>query len=77
MQVNIVIFGNLTDITGSNSIPINDVKDTTQLLQELHHRYPALAAAKYIVAVDKQVINTNTLLQHNSTVALLPPFSGG
>lgn len=77
MQVNIIIFGNLTDITGSSTITVHDMADTKQLLEELHHRYPALAVAKYVVAVDKQVINTNTLLQHNSTVALLPPFSGG
>lgn len=77
MQVNVIIFGNLTDITGSTSIAINDMADTQQLVAALYQRYPALATAKYVIAVDKQVINTNTLLQHNSTVALLPPFSGG
>jgi molybdopterin synthase sulfur carrier subunit len=38
---------------------------------------PALAGMKYIIAVDKQVIIKNTILNNNSVVALLPPFSGG
>jgi sulfur-carrier protein len=77
MRVNIIIFGNLTDITGDTTISLTDIADTDALLKELHHRFPALAHAKYMVAVDKKVIHTNTILQQNNTVALLPPFSGG
>jgi molybdopterin synthase sulfur carrier subunit len=39
--------------------------------------FPAIAGAKFVIAVDKKVISENTILQGNSTIALLPPFSGG
>jgi molybdopterin synthase sulfur carrier subunit len=43
----------------------------------LHRTYPALAESKYVIAVNKQVITSNTSLDENSVVALLPPYSGG
>lgn len=76
MQVKVIIFGQLTDITG-NSLSLNDVTDTDSLLKVLNRQYPALADKKFVVAVDKQVVTGNTSLTDNSTVALLPPFSGG
>ncbi len=76
MPVNIIIFGRLTDITGS-SLALENIGDTNSLVKELHIRYPALADAKYVIAVNKKVANENTALTENSIVALLPPFSGG
>jgi len=76
MSINIIIFGQLTDIAGS-SLALENIADTNCLVEELHNRYPALAKAKYAIAVDKQVVNENTTLTENSIVALLPPFSGG
>ena len=76
LAVNIIIFGQLTDITGS-SLSLDNITDTDKLVRELNKLYPALADKKYVVAVDKQVVTTNTVLTNNNTVALLPPFSGG
>ena len=76
MPVNIIAFGKLSDITGS-SLSIKYVGDTDTLIKELHNIYPALAETKYVIAVDKKIVNQNTKLPENSQVALLPPFSGG
>ena len=76
MPVNIIVFGQLADITAS-SLLLDNIKDTDALLKQLHTLYPALADKKYVVAVDKRVVTTNTVLSNNNTVALLPPFSGG
>jgi len=56
---------------------LENIADTNSLVIELHDLYPALAKAKYAIAVDKKVVNENTTLTENSIVALLPPFSGG
>ncbi len=77
MAVNIIIFGQLTDITGEQNLVINDVSDTNQLIAKLNMMFPAIAGAKFVIAVNKQVISENTILNNNSTIALLPPFSGG
>ncbi len=77
MQITILFFGQLTDITGMASIQLEDITDTDALALLLHQKFPALASSKYVMAVDKKVINSSTLLTNNCTVALLPPFSGG
>lgn len=75
MALNIIVFGQLADITGGN-ITVDDFIDTDSLLKALNHQFPQLANTKFVVAVDKQIIKENTCLNNNS-VALLPPFSGG
>jgi molybdopterin synthase sulfur carrier subunit len=77
MQVKVLFFGSLTDITGCSSLDIADILDTEQLQQQLAAQYPALAKAKYGLAVNKRMITGNTQLQQQDTVALMPPFSGG
>jgi len=77
MKVHILLFGQLTDITRTDTIVLEDVKDTDNLVMALHAKYPALVNTKYLIAVDKKVISVNTPLTDNCPVALLPPFSGG
>jgi molybdopterin converting factor small subunit len=76
MSLKIIMFGRLADIAG-NTIAIDDVKDTDALVNELNKKYPALTNARYVIAVNKQIIKEKTVLDNSSVVALLPPFSGG
>lgn len=76
MQINVIIFGQLCDLLGEKLV-LNNIADTNSLLAVLHEKYPELVNSKYRMAVDKKLITENILLTNNSTVALLPPFSGG
>ncbi len=77
MKVNIIIFGQMVDVTGSSTLLIENVSTTDELVEKLHLQFPAMATAKYAIAVDKKMIRENTSITNNSMVALLPPFSGG
>ena len=77
MKINILFFGQLTDITGTSNMTMEEVSDTNSLIIKLSQQFPALGKSTYIIAVDKHVISENTILSNNSIVALLPPFSGG
>ena len=77
MQVKILIFGQIADITGTNNLTFENVNDTEELLKRLKNDYPALIDSKFAIAVNKRIIKENTALPNNSTIALLPPFSGG
>lgn len=77
MLIRIIIFGQLTEIIKSSEFTLTGIADTNSLANELNKLYPALADAKYMIAVDKQTITGNTILKEGSTVALMPPFSGG
>lgn len=72
-----MVFGQLTDITGSGMIGVESVMDTNSLVDSLKEKYPKLADTKFAIAVDKKVITENTLLNPASTIVLMPPFSGG
>jgi len=76
MSVKIILFGKLADIAGG-PVSVDNVADTDSLINALHKDYPEFAKTKYVVAVDKQIVKGNTVLNKKSTVALLPPFSGG
>ena len=76
MSVKVILFGKLAEIAGG-SVSVDNVADTDGLINALHKDYPEFIKTKYVIAVDKQVIKENTVLRKKSTVALLPPFSGG
>ena len=77
MNVNILIFGQLTDITGTSVVSINHVADTDLLLNKLYTQYPLLKEKKFLIAVDNQIIHKKTEIGEQVQIALLPPFSGG
>jgi molybdopterin synthase sulfur carrier subunit len=77
MHVNILFFGPIKDITGSGSLVMEDIADTQTLVAALQAQFPRIAGTRYVLAVDKQIIQKNTALSHESTVALMPAFSGG
>ncbi|MBK8553650.1 MAG: MoaD/ThiS family protein [Ignavibacteria bacterium] len=77
MEINILTFGHITDITSKAEFRISEVKDTDELRIKLSELFSAIRSIKYSIAVNKKVIQSNTVLTNDDTVALLPPFSGG
>lgn len=77
MKINVLSFGQVADITGETSLMISSVKNTAELNHLLQEQYPGLRGVKYLMAVNKKMIQTETSLNDGDTVALLPPFSGG
>ena len=77
MKINLLIFGQLTDDTGAATLVLEDITNTDTLNEILLERYPSLKSRKFTVAVNAKLITANTPLTDNSTVALMPPFSGG
>jgi molybdopterin converting factor small subunit len=75
--INILVFGQLEEITGLSTITINRVADTEMLLEHIYAKYPALQQKKFLLAVDQRIIHERTEISEQSQVALLPPFSGG
>lgn len=75
--IRVYFFGQLTDVTGVEQVTVPVMIDSATLEQWLLQKYPGLAAKKYRMAVNKQLISATTALTKDSEVALLPPFSGG
>ena len=77
MQINLLIFGQLTEIIGASKLILKDIVDTDSMIHKLHLEFPELGKSNYRIAVDNIIISESKELNNNSTVALLPPFSGG
>lgn len=76
MGFSILAFGQVAEITGS-TFSFDDVADTDTMKLALEKKFPALQHVRYTIAVNKNTITENTSLTETSTIALLPPFSGG
>lgn len=77
MDINLLSFGQAADITGREALKISEVKDTEELKKYLSKTWPLLQSLNYSLAVNKNIVRENTPLEHEDTVAILPPFSGG
>lgn len=77
MEVQVLFFGSITDITIVNEVKVASCTDTDSLMAALLQQYPALASKKYFIALNQKMIQTNSPLKSGDTVALMPPFSGG
>ncbi len=77
MNIKIIAFGQIIEITGQSTWETNDIKSTGELIQKLSKEYPALQTLSYSVAVNQKIVHADTELVEYDIVALLPPFSGG
>ena len=77
MEINVIAFGQIADIFGSHSLQLKDVSSTDELRNEIENTYPDLKKLNYLVAVDHNIIQNDTIISDKNTIALLPPFSGG
>ncbi|MGN6490493.1 MAG: MoaD/ThiS family protein [Agriterribacter sp.] len=73
----VMFFGQLKEIAGNSFLQVENVRDTNELRLKLQSLFPRMAEMKYAIAVNKKIVSTNTIITQESTVALLPPFSGG
>lgn len=77
MAIKVMLFGQLAGLAGKSSLEIADAADTQTLQQVIHASFPGLACITYRIAVNRKIISENTTLTPETTIAFLPPFSGG
>lgn len=77
MEIRILLFGLLAEHCNSNEIVLSNATNTDEVRAQFAKQFPTLSGIKYFISVNRNIINTNTSIDPNSEVALLPPFSGG
>ncbi|MBW7951608.1 MAG: MoaD/ThiS family protein [Chitinophagaceae bacterium] len=77
MKISVLVFGHIAEIVNTEKLILQNVKDTDELNEQLKKEYPLLQKLAYSIAVNKKIIQSNTILTNEDVVAILPPFSGG
>jgi sulfur-carrier protein len=77
MRITILFFGNLTQITGCNKLPLENLRDIEEVKEYLIAKFPIFKNQKYAVAINRKIVKDNQLLNDGDEIAFLPPFAGG
>lgn len=78
--ISVLLFGIARDLTGEStvSIPFSEGVSVSDLLGQLHERYPALTGIRsLLIAVNGEYAEAEQLLTDRDEIAVIPPVSGG
>ncbi|MCJ7821457.1 MAG: MoaD/ThiS family protein [Bacteroidales bacterium] len=77
MQVKVLFFGVLTEVTGLNCKHYNEVKSIGDLKLRIEDDFPEVVHYNFRIALNNNIIDNDHQLNNGDEVALMPPFAGG
>ena len=78
MILKLKYFGMIAEAVGKESEIIDfSLKTVEELDHFIKNEYSKLLSMNYKIAVNQSFVESNTLLNENDEIALLPPFAGG
>lgn len=77
MKIELLFFGQLTDITGTSVVMLDHMSDTDILKRHVFEMYPSLQQAKLMIAVNNKLVTENEVIPEGAKIAFMPPYSGG
>ncbi len=76
-QMDILFFGQLTDLVGAGTIQIENPGTVDQLKKLLFEKYPAMTNTSFTIAINNKLAVADEEITDGATIACMPPFSGG
>ena len=77
MEVKVLFFGVLAEITGTSFKHYFDIKTIMDLKQKIEDDFPEIVHYDFRIALNNQIIEGEQPLKSGDEVAFLPPFAGG
>jgi len=77
MEVKVLFFGVLAEVTGTNFKHFRDVKSIGNLKLRIQDDFPEVVHYNYRISLNNEIINNDPKLKDGDEVALMPPFAGG
>lgn len=77
MEIKVLFFGVLADVTGTNCKHFRDVKSIGDLKLKIEDDFPEMVHYDYRISLNNELTDDNLLLNDGDEVALMPPFAGG
>lgn len=77
MEINVLFFGILTEVTGTSRKHYRNIESFSDLRHRIEDDYPEIVHYNFRIAVNNEIIDENPVLDNDDEVAFLPPFAGG
>ena len=77
MEVKILFFGVLAEVTGTSLKTYNEVKSLGDLRLRIQDDFPEIVHYSYRISVNNEITDLDPLLSDGDEIALMPPFAGG
>jgi sulfur-carrier protein len=77
MEVKVLFFGVLAEVTKTTGKHYSDVNSLSHLKTRIQEDYPEIVHYNYRLSVNNEIINNDPLMADGDEIALMPPFSGG
>ena len=77
MEVKVLFFGVLAEVTGTNFKHFRDVKSIGDLKLRIQDDFSEVVHYNYRISLNNEIINNDPKLKDGDEVALMPPFAGG
>ena len=77
MEVKVLFFGVLAEISGTSVKHYRNVKSISDLKLRINDDFPEIAHYNFRISVNSEMTDIDLLFKSGDEVALLPPFAGG
>lgn len=77
MEISVLFFGVLAEVTGTQRKHYFSIKSFGDLKHRIEDDFPEIMHYNFRIAVNNKIINEEPLLTHGDEIAYLPPFAGG
>lgn len=77
MEIKVLFFGVLADVTGTSFRHYNDVKSIGELKQRIQDEFPEIVHYNFRISLNSEITDKDVLLKSGDTLAYMPPFAGG
>lgn len=77
MDINVIFFGVLTEVTGTHKKLYRDIRSFSDLKHRIEDDFPEIIHYNFRIAVNNEIADEDPLLNEADEVAYLPPFAGG
>lgn len=77
MEVKVLFFGVLAEVTGTNFKHYHDVTSINDLKQRIRDEFPEIIHYNFSISLNNEITGTDLLLKPGDVVAFMPPFAGG
>lgn len=77
MEVKVLFFGVLSEVSGNAVRHYQDVKSVSDLKRKIQDDFPEITHYNFRISVNSMITDEDLLLKSGDEIALLPPFAGG